>query len=195
MMRDRTVILIALIVITVLVVISFMLGYRQAGKDMNADVTVDTIHKVDTFFVLRPQDTVTNVELVPYKVHDTAIITHHDTTYVMLPYEHHCLSVPDTLYLWFSGVGARVDSLRFLLRTTVLEVPAVSDDAVVKDGWLSCYGGVGMDYMDGMPSYKMFLEAEALMFKRMVLSASAGAAVRDKATTPYIGITMKYKIN
>lgn len=119
-MKDRTFFIIIIIVVVVLVVFSYMTGYRHASNDLMPDKVADTIRLTDTMWVTAPADTVTLVQWKAYHITDTAIVTHHDTTVVFLPYEQHHFSMRDTLDLWYSGVDARIDSLRVLLTSSVI---------------------------------------------------------------------------
>lgn len=119
-MNNRTFFIISIIVVVVLVVISYMTGYRQASKDITTEHVTDTIRLTDTMWVTAPADTVTLVQWKAYHITDTAIVTHHDTTVVFLPYEQHHFAMPDTLDLWYSGVDARIDSLRFLMTSSII---------------------------------------------------------------------------
>ena len=54
---------------------------------------------------------------------------------------------------------------------------------------------MGVDWMDGATAYKMFIEAEAALGKRIKVSANGGLAVFDSKASPYLGATLKYKFN
>jgi hypothetical protein len=100
-------------------VLGYVLGCSRAKRDATPpEVHTDTIVRVDTIRIEHPTDTVTVTKWKRYYVHDTAVVTQHDSVFVILQYEQHCLTLPDTLDLWYSGVDARVDSLRVYLRTT-----------------------------------------------------------------------------
>lgn len=100
-------------------VLGYVLGCSRAKRDATPpEVHTDTIVRVDTIRIEHPTDTVTVTKWKRYYVHDTAVVTQHDSVFVILQYEQHCLALPDTLDLWYSGVDARVDSLRVYLRTT-----------------------------------------------------------------------------
>lgn len=100
-------------------VLGYVLGCSRVKRDATPpEVHTDTIVRVDTIRIEHPTDTVTVTKWKRYYVHDTAVVTQHDSVFVILQYEQHCLTLPDTLDLWYSGVDARVDSLRVYLRTT-----------------------------------------------------------------------------
>lgn len=112
----RLTIVCVLVAITALV--SYLLGYSAHKAEQQQVTHTDTVVCVDTVWRILPPDTITQVQWCTHHVHDTAIVTMHDSVFVVLPYEQHLLMLRDTLDLWYSGVDARVDSLRVYLRTT-----------------------------------------------------------------------------
>ena len=117
MRRYITIAIVAVILMAVAVLFGYIKGYTSAMRDAQGETKTDTIVRVDTVRIHHPADTVTLTQWKTYHVHDTAIMVEHDSVFVILPYESHLLTMPDTLDLWYSGVDARVDSMHFYLRT------------------------------------------------------------------------------
>ena len=146
-------VLVGFVLAVVLVVVGFVAGWNIAkdSSQPSQEPLRDTIVKVDTMSIIMPADTITHTIFKPVHVHDTSVIVQNDSVFVMLPYEQHHFSMSDTLDLWYSGVDARVDSLRFYLRSTTIEV--------VKEQprkWFALYGGADIDWAQFGTAYKMY---------------------------------------
>lgn len=187
-------ILIILALAVVLVGVGFVAGWNIArdSSQPSQRPEPDTIVRVDIITRTSPPDTVEKVKWKPKYIPDTAWFELHDSIFVELPYEQHHLSVPDTFDLWYSGIDARVDSLRYYSHNTTIEVHDVME---MPRQCFSLYGGVGGDWFDGGYSYKVFLEAQVEMGRKFVVSADGGLGVIEKTATPYVGVTLKYKLN
>lgn len=118
MRRYLAISLTALAIVAVSVLFGYIVGYDAAERELQPETHTDTVVRVDTVWRELPPDVITQVQWRTRYVHDTAIVTMHDSVAVWLPYEQHMLAMRDTLDLWYSGVDARVDSLRIYLRTT-----------------------------------------------------------------------------
>ena len=108
----------ALAIVAVALLLGYIAGYGAATREMQPETHTDTVVRVDTVWRAMPPDVITQVQWRTRYVHDTAVVTERDSVFVVLPYEQHRLTMRDTLDLWYSGVDARVDSLRVYLRTT-----------------------------------------------------------------------------
>lgn len=193
-MKSRN-ILIILALAVVLVGVGFVAGWNVArdSSQPQQEPVHDTIVRVDTMNIVSPPDVITKTELQTVYVPETNIVFVNDSTYgVELPREQHHLSVPDTLDLWYSGIDARVDSLRYYSHNTTIQI---HDMVEQPRQCFSLYGGLGADWFDGGYSYKVFLEAQVEMGKRFVVSADGGLGVFEKTATPYVGIGLKYKLH
>ena len=186
-------VLIVLTLAVVLVAVGFAAGWKSSRHALppQQESIHDTIVKVDTMSIIMPADTITYTILKPVHVHDTSVIVQHDSVFVMLPYEQHHFSIPDTFDVWYSGYDSRIDSVKYYNRTTTIEI----HDVVEKpQSWFVLYGGAGADWFDEGFAYRMFLEAEATIGKKVKLSADGGVSVIDSKATPYLGATLKYKL-
>jgi hypothetical protein len=186
-------VLIVFALAVVLAVIGFVAGWNIARDSSGHDPEVvrDTIVRVDTCNVILPPDTITKTELKTVYVPQTNIIVVNDSTYsIELPFEQHLMSMKDTLDVWFSGVDAKIDSLHLYVKNTTIEI-----EKTPKQQLFTFYGGAGVDWMDGTTAYKMFVEAEAALGKKIKVSADGGLAVFDKTASPYVAVTLKYKFN
>ena len=185
-------VLVGFVLAVVLVAIGFAVGWGVARPtNPQTEVVYDTIVKVDTMSIIMPADTITHTILKPVHVHDTSVIVQNDSVFVMLPYEQHHFSMPDTMDVWYSGIDSRIDSVKYYNRTTTIEI----HDVVEKpQPWFALYGGAGADWFDEGFAYRMFLEAEATIGKKIKVSANGGVSVIDSKATPYLGATLKYKL-
>lgn len=188
-------VLIVFVLSVVLVSIGFAAGWKVAHPSHapQTEIVHDTIVKVDTCNVILPPDTITKTELKTVYVPQTSIVTVNDSTYgVELPYEQHHFSIPDTMDVWYSGYDSRIDSVKYYNRTTTIEIHDVVE---APQQWFALCGGASVDCFDGGSAYKMFLEAEATIWKKIKVSANGGLAVFDSKASPYWGVTLKYKLN
>ena len=187
-------VLIGFILAAVFIAIGFVIC-RDVTRPANPQPVVvhDTIVKVDTCNVILPPDTITKTELKTVYVSKTNIVVVNDSTYgVELPYEQHHFSMPDTLDIWYSGIDSRIDSVKYYNRTTTIEVHNIVEKP---QPWFAMYGGAGAEWFDGGFGYKMFVEAEATIWKKIKISAGGGVSVFDNKAKPYLGASLKYKLN
>lgn len=192
MVLDKRV-LIVLTLAVVLAAVGFLAGWKVAQSDPEPQTEVrrDTIVRVDTITKTEHfHDTITKIKYKKYYVTNTDTLVQHDSVFAVLPYEQHHLVMEDTLDLWYSGVDARVDSLRFYPRSTTIEV--VKD---VEQPRFAFYGGIGADWFDGGAAYKMFVEADMRVKEKIRVSADGGLAVFDGKASPYVEVTLRYKLN
>lgn len=188
-------VLIGFILAVVLVAVGFAAGWKSSRHALppSQEPLYDTIVMVDTTSIIMPPDTITKTELKTVYVPQTSIVTVNDSTYgVELPYEQHHFSIPDTMDVWYSGYDSRIDSVKYYNRTTTIEIHDVVE---APQHWFALYGGASADWFDGGSAYKMFLEAEATIWKKIKVSANGGLAVFDSKASPYLGVTLKYKLN
>lgn len=188
-------IIFSLVLAVMLVVAGFVAGWKTSQKALppSQESLHDTIVMVDTMSIIMPPDTITKTELKTVYVPQTNIVVVNDSTYaVELPYEQHHFSMLDTIDVWYSGYDSRIDSVKYYNRTTTIEI---HDIVEMPQPWFALYGGAGADWFDGDFGYRMFLEAEATIWKKIKISADGGVAVFDNKAKPYLGATLKYKLN
>lgn len=122
------------------------IGYDKGKSKCVTETVTDTVYKTDTILVTNlVTDTVTKMIKVPFPVavHDTTV----DSVLVELPMEWHLASVPDTADVWYHGIMAAVDSMRFYAHNTIVTNNIVKSE--YKMPRLTLDAGAGAMYHNG----------------------------------------------
>lgn len=103
------------------------IGYDKGKSKCVTETVTDTVYKTDTIVYHQfSTDTVLKVVKVPFYVTTTDTLV--DSVWVELPMEWHLASVPDTADVWYHGVMAEVDSMKFYYCEKVITNTIVKTD-------------------------------------------------------------------
>lgn len=139
-MKDRIAFVAVIAIVASLCCLAFMglgglLGYERGLAKCVNEIEPDTVYlPSDTVTVPSPPDTVYSEKLVkikvPYPVHNVQDTSANvDSLDVELPMEWHLSSVTDTCDIYYHGIMAAVDSVKFYFQNTVIT------NTVVKTDW------------------------------------------------------------
>lgn len=99
------------------------IGYDKGKAACGTIVETDTVVETHVVYVPSPPDTTYITKLV--KIQVPVLVTDSssapvDSAEVELPMEWHLASVPDTADVWYHGIMAAVDSMRFYYKNTTI---------------------------------------------------------------------------
>lgn len=164
------------------------IGYDKGRASCQTEIVTDTVYVTDTVTIHQfSYDTVTKVVQVPFYVRTTDTLV--DSVWVELPMEWHLASVKDTADVWYHGVMAEVDSMRFYYRERVVTNTIVQTDW--KTPRLTLDLGAGAMYCD--KAVNPYLVGE-LRYNRPKTTFAAFGAI-DHTGRWGAGLNVTYRIN
>jgi hypothetical protein len=164
-----------------------IIGYDKGKAACGTIVETDTVVETHVVYVPSPPDTVYKKIKVPFPVavHDTTV----DSVLVELPMEWHLASVPDTADVWYHGIMAAVDSMRFYTHNTIVTNNIVKTE--YKMPRLTLDAGAGAMYHDG--GIAPYLVGEVRMNMPKTAFSTFGAI--DYQGRWVAGLNLTYRIN
>ena len=183
----------AYIIVAVFIFLTVRTLFVKRGPEEVEIVRYDTIWKEAKPIVLPPiikDSIIKKTVYVPVPVvGDNDTIT--DTVYAEIPLtqKHYCY--PDTLDMWITGYGVSVDSLIVQQHHEAHYTNTITD----KGKWFNCYIGTDLNYLFNNWNYSLYFEANATIRKRATIGAKAGFMIYNDGAMPFIGATLKYKLN
>lgn len=165
--------------------LGYQRGYERAKKECHS-ADADTVYKTDTVIIdLFHTDTIIKTIQVPFLVGVTDTIV--DSVLVSLPMEWHHTHVEDTADVWYHGVMAGIDSMRFYSTTKVV----TDQKTFFKEPRLAANLGCGSVYSLDKVNTCLFCE---LLWNRPKTTFSAIAFVNHEGVWG-IGGGVSYRIN
>lgn len=164
------------------------IGYDKGLSKCVTETVTDTVYKTDTIVYHQfSTDTVLKVVKVPFYVTTTDTLV--DSVWVELPMEWHLASVPDTADVWYHGVMAEVDSMKFYYREKVVTNTIVKTE--YKTPRLTLDMGAGALYHE--ESINPYLVGE-MRYNRPKTTFSAFGGI-DKHGEWAAGLNVTYRMN
>ncbi len=169
-----------------------IIGYQKGLSKCNIDNVSDTVYVPDTIEIPSPPDTVLVASIVkikvPFHVTDSSSAPV-DSAEVELPMEWHLAHVPDTADVWYHGIMASVDSMRFYMRNTIVTNNIVNTEC--KMPRLTLDAGAGAMYHNG--GIAPYLVGEARLSMPKTTFAVFGAIGQHGSWVA--GVNVTYRIN
>lgn len=165
------------------------IGYDKGRAACEAEIVTDTVYVTDTVTVHQFSiDTVIKVVQVPFHVKTTDTLV--DSVWVELPMEWHLASVPDTADVWYHGVMAEVDSMKFYMQNTIIT------NTITKTEWkmprLTLDVGVGAMYCD--KTINPYLVGEVRYNRQKTTFAAFGAVNQEGRWCAGGNVTYRFNI-
>ena len=165
-----------------------IIDYDKGKAACGTIVETDTVVETHVVYVPSPPDTVYKKIKVPFPVavHDTTV----DSVLVELPMEWHLASVPDTADVWYHGIMAAVDSMRFYTHNTIVTNNIVKTE--YKMPRLTLDAGAGAMYHNG--DISPYLVGEVRLNRPKTTFAGFGAIDQHGAWAAGVNVTYRIDI-
>lgn len=170
-----------------------IIGYDKGKAACGTIIETDTVVETHVVYVPSPPDTTYITKLVkimvPVLVTDSSSAPV-DSAEVELPMEWHLASVPDTADVWYHGIMASVDSMRFYMHNTVITNNIVKTE--YKMPRLTLDAGAGAMYHNG--NISPYLVGEVRLNRPRTTFAGFGAIDQHGAWAAGVNVTYRIDI-